>query len=109
LKEICEKTAYFSGFSAHGIGWRFIRSICHCTIYQFIENTCLILRRIFKHDYSNAKNRYIDESKTGFTARKTHSDRLETDRTAVLFALSQISFARANEQSNLVNRKSHSG
>jgi hypothetical protein len=109
LKGICEKTSYFSGFSAHGIGWRFAGSVCHSAIYQFIGNTYLILRRIFKHDYSNAKNRYIYESKTGRKDRKHHSDRLKANRTVVLLALSQISFAQANEKDNLVSRNSHSG
>jgi hypothetical protein len=103
------KTSYFSGFPVYGIGWRFTGSVCHCTIYQFIENRCLILRRILTDYYSNEKNRYISESKTGRKDRKHHSDRLKTNRTVVLFAFAQISFAQANETVNLVNRKSHSG
>jgi hypothetical protein len=103
------KTAYFSGFPAHGVGWHFIGSVCHCLIYQFIGNIYLILRRIFKYDYSNDKNRYISDSKTGLKDRKSHFNRLKANRTNVQFALAQISFARANYQFNLANRKNHSG
>jgi hypothetical protein len=71
------------------------------------------LRRILIKDYSNEKNRYIYESKTGLKNRKSHSNRLKANRTNVPLALSQISFAQANEKSyfkaGFADRKSFSG
>jgi hypothetical protein len=72
-------------FPAHGSSWHLIRTGWHPSKYQFIENTCLTLRRIFKHDYSNAKNTRFSRPQDGFKCRKTRSGRLASLRFALAF------------------------